>query len=55
MVKWCGDVHNLYPGANLLPGANKFAPPRKMVQICTRVQVPGCIFLIVHISKNTHR
>ena len=29
----CVHVHNLHPGAN------KFAPPRKKEQICTRVQI----------------
>ena len=45
----CVHVHNLHPGAN------KFAPPRRQEQICTRVQIlktpftwpkihPGCKF-----------
>ena len=29
----CVHVHNLHPGAN------KFAPPRRQEQICTRVQI----------------
>ena len=41
----CVHVHNLHPGANLLPGANLFAPPRRQEQICTRVQIPGRKFL----------
>ena len=35
----CVHVHNLHPGAKLYPGANKFAPPRRQEQICTRVQI----------------
>ena len=36
----CVHVHNLHSGANLHPGANKLAPPRRQEQICT-----GCKFL----------
>ena len=40
---FCVHMHNLHPGANLPPGANKFAPPRKKEQICKFA--PGCEFL----------
>ena len=36
---FCVHMHNLHPDANLHPGANKFAPPRKEEQICTQVQI----------------
>ena len=35
----CVHVRNLHLGANLPPGANKFAPPRRQEQICTRGQI----------------